>query len=168
MKNIQSKVNDIHQKLVKALSEIKEIPEDFLPHMVFVEEEKDGMPVYNRYSLTEILPCGNCILANPVTDEKEERDLSEINIDWLVTLWIRYNELIYPKKVYIEEKELCVFTYPLERFERNASNEEIITAWENTTDESLPVNKYTPDEFAELINDEMLNDRDYWVRFIEY
>lgn len=64
MENIQSRVNNLHQELVKSLCSIKEIPDDFLPHTVFVEEEGSdatgpGVPVYNKYELIRFLRTGN-------------------------------------------------------------------------------------------------------------
>lgn len=64
-------------------------------------------------------------------------------------------------------KKLWIFSYPMNRFERNASDEEIVCDYENHKDAESLVVKMTPQEFTALINDEMFNDTDNWVRAIE-
>ncbi len=64
-------------------------------------------------------------------------------------------------------KELWIFSYPMNRFERNASDEEIVSDYENHKDAESLVVKMTPLEFTALINDDMFNDTDNWVRAIE-
>lgn len=169
MSNIQSKVNELHQTLVKQLSNIREFPEDFLPHTVFVEEEVDGAPAYIKYNLTEIRPEGSCTLVNGNNEVSEDRHLEEINIDWLVTLWIWYEELIYPKKPdVVPQKELSVFLFPTERFERNSTNEEIVSDYEIDEGQDPCVEKYTPDELAAMLNDGEFVNQNMFVRFIKY
>lgn len=83
----------ISNRLIHNISQAKERPEGWLPHVVYVEEEGD-YPVYTMYKLEEIRPDGTCTLFNPKTDERDtQRHLYEINIDWLVTVWNRYQEL---------------------------------------------------------------------------
>ncbi len=65
------------------------------------------------------------------------------------------------------KKELWIFSYPIDRFERNASDEEIIKDYENNQNADSLVVKMTPQEFTALINDEMFNDMNNWVRAIE-
>lgn len=92
--NIQSKVNELHKNLVSRLCSIKEFPEGFFPHMVFVEEEDAGGVIYRQYLLTEIFENGDCTLINSINqDEREDSMLQEICIDWLVTLWNWYLDL---------------------------------------------------------------------------
>jgi uncharacterized secreted protein with C-terminal beta-propeller domain len=60
-----------------------------------VEEETErsldcGNSVYNAYNLIKIFPDGTCFLENPETRREEKRLLSEINTDWLITVWNRY------------------------------------------------------------------------------
>ena len=64
------------------------------------------------------------------------------------------------------DKELFVFTYSIDRFDRNIDVSEIIADYEKGHS-SEPTRKYTLDEFAELINDEMFDDVHNWVRIIE-
>lgn len=59
-------------------------------------------------------------------------------------------------------KELSAFLYPLKYFGRNVPDDEILSGWAGGC-----VEKYTPDEFAELVNDESFAGQEYWVRFIE-
>lgn len=71
-------------------------------------------------------------------------------------------------------KELRVFVWPYKLLPRNASDEEILKAWKNghmanpdyeEGDDLYEIEIYTPDEFAEKINDEYYFYTKY-VRFI--
>lgn len=64
------------------------------------------------------------------------------------------------------EEETWVFTYSIERFDRDASDEEIIADYERGNDDE-PTRKMTMDEFAALINDELFDDIHNWVRVIK-
>lgn len=216
---LQQQLNFIENELVARLSAITDTSR-ILPHTVYVEEEGEnekgeGISVYNRYSLTAINSDGSCTLLNPTTQESEtDRHLSEINIDWLVTLWDWHKEQQdepvienYPEFNLLEKplrllldvavheipcfeqshtydicakaiddlekanieppKELFAFLYPVERFDRNATDEEIVTDYNNIDSPEPEVEKLTPDEFAEKINDEFFNDQGNWVRFIK-
>ena len=91
--NYQKQVNELQQQLITRLSAITDRPDGWLPHLVYVEEEGDdengfGTPVYNSYRLIDFNLNGDCTLRNLITGEDDmERHLSEINIDWLVTVW---------------------------------------------------------------------------------
>lgn len=65
-----------------------------------------------------------------------------------------------------EVRKLHAFVWHFEHMDRNASDEEILKAWELQDNEVYNVNKYSPDEFAELVNDERFNDQEHYVRFI--
>ncbi|MDR1715396.1 MAG: hypothetical protein LBS20_06090 [Prevotella sp.] len=210
MNSVQSQINSLRQSLVEQLSNIPIFPEGLLPHTVFIEEESDaGYTVYNRYELLSISPDGSCTARNPDSGEITSLHLSEINIDWLATVWNRYRELsaIYRasrlehamklildvalleipcfeqsrtysacvealedcgKRQTENKRELCVFLYPSERFERNATDAEIIFDWENDEGQYPSTGKYTPDEFAAMLNDEEFINRNMYVRFIAY
>lgn len=167
--NYQKRVNELQQQLITRLSAITDRPESWLPHLVYVEEEGDdgngfGMPVYNAYRLVDFESDGRCTLRNLITGKDDtERHLSEINIDWLVTVWNYYHELSEKKPEQVPEPELRAFLFPIE-MSRNISDAELIKLW-NDNDDSIEV--CTPDEFAERINDESFNDMDNWVRFIK-
>lgn len=165
---LSDKVEAVQNELIDALCNIKEMPEGVLPHLVFVEEEaRDVSPVYNRYKLLRIIPENkSCIVFNPRTGQNEEEKffLSEINIDWLETVWKRY--LDCADKTEKDEPELYAFVWHFEHMERNVSDAEIIKSFEFQDNEIYSVNKYTPGEFAELVNDERFNDQEYFVRFI--
>ena len=95
---LQTKLTGLHEEIIGSLCSIEEIPEELLPHIVYVEEEKGlhlscGSSVYNVYNLTRIFPDGRCMLENPETGEEEQRHLDEINIDWLITVWNWYCDL---------------------------------------------------------------------------
>ncbi|KAA6302802.1 MAG: hypothetical protein EZS26_000972 [Candidatus Ordinivivax streblomastigis] len=165
--SLQKKFNKLHQEIVDALCRIEEFPEGLLPHTVYVEEGGDdsqecGNSVYNLYNLIKIRKDGSCILEHPKTGKEEERQLNKIITDWLIVVWDYYLDLSGTKEPEPTEKELAVFLYPVESFERNATDEEIISGWEDGS-----VEKLTPDEFAAMINDEGFNGSADWVRFIE-
>ena len=89
----QEQVKSLTDKLIANLCRTTKRPDGWLPHIVYVEEEGD-YPVYNRYELLDYTPEGICTLYNPRTDSrKNDFHLSEINIDWLITVWNRYIEL---------------------------------------------------------------------------
>lgn len=167
--NYQKQVNELQQQLIARLSAITDLPEGWLPHLVYVEEEGDdekgfGMPVYNAYRLVNFNSDGDCTLRNLITGEDDtERHLSEINIDWLVTVWNYYHELSEKKPEAVSEPELRAFLFSI-NMSRNISDEKLIELW-NGNGDSIEV--CTPDEFAERINDESFNDMDNWVRFIK-
>lgn len=96
---LQEKQKELEQEIIANLRAIPKMPEDLLPHTVYVEEEGEdadhyGVPVYTMYRLEEIRPDGSCVLYNPDSRERFPcRHLHEINIDWLITVWERYLEL---------------------------------------------------------------------------
>lgn len=91
----QEQVKHLSQNIIASLCQVSERPDGLLPHIVYVEEEgRDGYPCYVRYRLIDYRSDGSCTLQNPGTNAQEtDRHLSEINIDWLVTLWNYYKEL---------------------------------------------------------------------------
>lgn len=214
---LQQQLKAIENELIANLCAITDTSK-ILPHTVFVEEEGEnekgeGIPICNQYTLIAMNPDGSCTLLNPRNQESEtDRHLSEINIDWLVTLWNwhkeqqdvpivenyrEYNPLEEPLRRLIDvalleitcfdesvtydicanaidqlekakpTKERFAFLYPTERFDRNATDEEIVADYNNIDSPEPEVEKLTPDEFAERINDESFNDQEYRVRFIK-
>lgn len=91
----QEQERKLSQNIIDSLCHITERPDDWLPHIVFVEEEgEDGYPCCVRYNLTDYHSDGTCTLQRPNTDVREtDRELLEINVDWLITVWNRYIEL---------------------------------------------------------------------------
>lgn len=165
---LSEKAGAVQKELIDALCNIKGMPKGFLPHPVFIEEENDeGEPVYNKYKLVNIISeRESCILYNPRTKDIEDEEffLKAIDIDWLETVWKWYLECANIQEK--EEPKLYAFVWHLEHMDRNASDEEILKAWELQDNEKYNVNKYTPEAFAELINDERFNDLEYFIRFI--
>ena len=64
-----------------------------------------------------------------------------------------------------EGKELCVFLFPVDEYDRYATDEEIIAGYESGESD---VSKHSPDEFAAMYNDEDCGYASYWTRFIKY
>jgi|GEM_PF-1973557 hypothetical protein len=168
-------INYLHQQLgwvtqniIDAICSIKEMPEGLLPHTVFVEEENGkGEPCYTKYQMIDIDPVEKlCLINDKDTGFQEEISLETVSIDWLITFWNRYLELsgiIEP-----EPKSLYVFLYPAERFERNATDEEIISDFDTDEGQDPCVEKYTLNEFAALLNDGDFLNQNMYVRFIMY
>lgn len=191
-----SKRDQLHLEIIAKLSEITECPNEFLPHTVYVEDEsRDEHPLYHRYKLTAIQNEGLCTLLDPATRISEERCMSEINVDWLICLWNHYQNLCADQKIQPvpeqSEKELWAFVWNYNHMDRNAADDEILSAWKNgparsadeeilsawesgpsrgsdeEEDEEYEVEKLTPDEFAAYCNDGFFNDSNQHVRFIE-
>lgn len=260
----QEQINRLSERLVACLCRNTERPSGWLPHIVFVEEEgADGHPCYVRYELEDYHSDGSCTLFNPQTGVREtDRHLGEINVDWLVTLWNRYEELCleqhlifvadslppfrngdfvrltdeavaevrkafgdapadYRRNMLLQVKhvrqdeadgswhvgvqdiheddvqefaagnlrtataedllalsgkgQLYAFVWDCNFFGRNETDEKIIEIWKKGPARSLndaeddteyEVERLTPDELAERINDEMFNDLESYVRFI--
>lgn len=210
---LQEKQKEQEQEVITNLCSIPRMPEDLLPHTVYVEEEGEdeehyGMPVYTAYELENIRKDGSCTLYNAVSGERfSGRHLYEINIDWLITVWERYLELCLEQEIWkdnaitflkrhtdrpvkeirkfvdsdwdkclaytdnlkrflgVEDKETWIFSFPIDRFERDAPLNEIVADYERNP--KTQVEKMTPLEFTAKINDEMFNDQDYWVRTVE-
>ena len=59
-------------------------------------------------------------------------------------------------------KNVYVYVYPIEDFERNIPDNELIKAYRDGS-----VKRYSLDEFAELINDEGFDEVNNWVRIID-
>ena len=170
-------------QLVSALCGIRENPDGWLPHTVYVEEEGD-CPVYTMYRLLDIRKDGGCTLYNPQTGEHfTSRHLREINIEWLVTLWERYLEL-RPEKRAASVPETCpgkgtdirAFVWYCGLTGRNVSDDRLVRMWkesplrstENPEDETLyEVECLTLDELAERINDDCFAYTEDYVRFID-
>lgn len=220
----QEQAKSLTDKIVANLCRITKRPDEWLPHIVYVEEEGD-YPVYNRHELIDYEPDGNCTLYNPRTDSHEnDYHLCEINIDWLVGLWNRYVELSIEQGIWQDHavqilqqqtdageltirqfverhwqnllldddniiafnkwracneatnRQLYAFLWSCNFLNRDILDEELIAAWENgpsrskidEEDESLyEVEKLTPDELAERINDDSFAFAEDYVRFIE-
>ena len=91
----QEQERKLSQNIIDSLCRISERPDGWLPHIVFVEEEgEDGYPCYVRYNLLDSNADATCTLQRPNTDVQEtDRELREINVDWLITIWNWYKEL---------------------------------------------------------------------------
>ena len=57
-----------------------------------------------------------------------------------------------------------VYVFPVEEFDRNVSDSVLIKA---CCENNPVVHRYTPEEFAELVNDGRFDQFNYWVRIID-
>lgn len=106
--------------------------------------------MWNKYGETlDYLPDGECQLLNVITGEEEPGALCEIEIDWLVTVLNWYGELTGKHVEAENPKELRVFIYHIDKFERNASDEEILKYWENSNGNNMEIMCYTPNELLD-------------------
>ena len=89
---LDAQLRGLSNKFIAELSRLPFSPDGWLPHIVYVEEEGD-YPVYTMYKLEEIRKDGSCVLFNPQSGERfYNRNLHEINIDWLDTVLRWYYE----------------------------------------------------------------------------
>jgi len=65
-----------------------------------------------------------------------------------------------------QEKELWIFSYSIDRFDRDVLDEHIVDYY-NREDNYQAVRKMTVNEFLSLLNDEMFDDVNNWERAIE-
>jgi hypothetical protein len=158
----------VTQNIIDAICSIKTMPKGLLPHTVFIEEENEkGEPAYTKYQIVDIDPIEkNCIIYDKETDFQEEISLESVNVDWLITIWNRHLELSGQDEP--EPKSLYAFLYPAERFDRNATDEEIIADYEIDEGADPCVEKYTLDELAAMMNDGDYINQNMYVRFIEH
>ena len=196
---IQEKQKALEQEVIANLCAIPKMPENMLPHTVYVEEEGEdgyghGIPVYTMYRLEEIRTDGSCTLYNAESRERFTcRHLHEINMDWLVTVWERYLELCVEQDIwkgnavaflkdrtgkpeeeiisFVEtswdkcqaytdnlkaflgedkDREIWIFSFPLDEFERDVPAGKIIVDYENNP--ATRVEKMIPLEFTANIN----------------
>ena len=66
-------------------------------------------------------------------------------------------------------KKTYIYAYPFDRLPRDSKDQDIINDYNrmNLKKDELPVRKYTVEEFCALVNDDMFNDQEYFVRAVE-
>lgn len=99
----QQKHEALLQEVVAKLRTITDRPKNengaWLPHTVYIEQEGEdsqgrGVPVYTQFKLLDFDTDGACTLLNVALDEVEDNYyLSEIQLEWLITLLNWYDEL---------------------------------------------------------------------------
>lgn len=95
MKTFKEQQDDLVKEVVKNLCQIKDTSQ-LLPHVVYIEEENEtGEPEYNKYTLLEIRNDGGCSVldCNGIRID-QMYSLSDINVDWLITIWDRHIDLL--------------------------------------------------------------------------
>ncbi len=163
--NYQIKYQELRQEIIGKLLAIKDRPEGWLPHVVYVQDENcdssdPNTQLYNQYRLLDYQESGECQLLNK--DGREEPGaLREIETEGLITILNWYGELTGIDVSAPKPKELLVFVYPIE-INRDITDKTLIKYWNEGR-----IEVHTPDEFAALINDEMFDDAHNYVRFIE-
>lgn len=108
-----------------------------------------------------------------VTQSSHEDDLYSFVTDKKVSF--NHNSRGFSDYDFCAEKELWAFVWNYNHMDRNAADEEILSAWESgpsrgsdeEEDEEYEVEKLTPDEFAAYCNDGFFNESNQHVRFIE-
>ncbi len=97
-----------HDDLIKQVAEnLCLIPDasHLLPHTVYLEDVgADGAPEYNKYQLLEIRKDGGCSLldCNGIRID-EHYSLTDINLEWLITIWERHLEMLIEGKGWRED-----------------------------------------------------------------
>jgi hypothetical protein len=156
-------LDTIYDDLIGKFSSVKDF-KDILPHTVFVEEDQeDGDPDnerrYHRYFLQAVLPHGQALLSDPHTNIRQQVDLRAINIEWLITIWEAYQSFLITK-------ELRIFLYPVDNFDRGTPDEEILAAWREDIGQTSEIYSYAPQEYAAEFNDENSGVASHWMRCI--
>lgn len=152
--NLRGIVQDrlIHAAKRKSLSEA-----------VFLEDlDCEGNTHYMPVVLTEIYPDGRCAVMFPYENE-ELRSLSDISFDSLLEVLQKLDPVADMDDPC---DGVCIYTYPVSRFDRNVPDAEIMADYERDDETKEPVRKYTVDEFAALLNDEQFDEQSNWVRAI--
>ncbi|MFR9546478.1 MAG: hypothetical protein SNJ29_13010 [Rikenellaceae bacterium] len=163
--NFQIKHQELRQEIIGKLLTIKDRPEGWLPHVVYVQDEDcdsaaTNAKLYTQYSLLDFQESGECQLLNLDTNEVEPGALCEIDTEGLITILNWYGELT-GNHIYADEpKRLLTFVYPI-KMSRNITDKTLIKYWNEDK-----IVGYTPDEFAALLNDEMFDEQSYYIRFI--
>ena len=89
-------------------------------------------------------------------------------ISFVETSWDKCQAYTDNLKAFLGEdkdREIWIFSFPLDEFERDVPAGKIIVDYENNP--ATRVEKRTPLEFTANINDECFDDRNNWVRAIE-
>lgn len=165
--NYQQKLQNLRKEIIAKLTSITDRPEGWLPHTVYVEQEGAdnqgrGIPVYTEYKLLNYFPDGECELLNVALNEVEPGGLCEIEIEWLITVLNYYGELTGERIEDDPQKELRAFTFSTEL--RNITDDELRSRWRNNDPQ---IKSYLPSGFAALLNDELFDEQNYYVRFLE-
>lgn len=136
----------------------------FQAEPVFIKEfDSEGTVHLTRVLITEIYTNGQCVVTYPY-DNEEQRSLADLCLDSLLHLL----HLVEPEfDLTCSLDDYGVYAYPVSRFSRDASDEDIISDYMNNSNDDDPVRKYTIEEFLSYINDECFNDLGYWVRLLK-
>ena len=112
-----------------------------------------------------------CAIAKPTAHGAAEKFYAELTTHNRVLLINRACELYNGGELRKQspdesDSEIFAYVFPASRLERNATDEDILTDYENHQDEDIVTQKLTPDEFAAYCNDGCFIPSDQYVRFI--
>ncbi|MFR9543451.1 MAG: hypothetical protein SNH27_15550, partial [Rikenellaceae bacterium] len=156
---------ELRQEIISKLLSIKDRPEGWLPHVVYVQDEDcdsadPEAKLYTLYKLLDFQDSGECQLLDIETNKTEAGALCEIETEGLITILNWYGELT-GNHIYADEpKRLLTFVYPI-KMNRNITDKTLIKYWNEGK-----IVAYTPGEFAALLNDEMFDEVNNYIRFI--
>ncbi|MFR9545941.1 MAG: hypothetical protein SNJ29_10235 [Rikenellaceae bacterium] len=163
--NYQIKHQELRQEIIGKLLSIKDRPKGWLPHVVYVQDEDcdsadPNAKLYNQYQLYDFQDSGECQLIDLKSGKMEGGGLCEIETEGLITILNWYGELTGNHIEADEPKRLLAFVYPI-KMNRDITDKTLIKYWNEGR-----IVAYTPDEFAALLNDEMFDEVNNYVRFI--
>ncbi|MFR9542460.1 MAG: hypothetical protein SNH27_10445, partial [Rikenellaceae bacterium] len=96
--NYQIKHQELRQEIISKLLSIKDRPEGWLPHVVYVQDEDcdsadPEAKLYTLYKLLDFQDSGECQLLDIETNKTEAGALCEIETEGLITILNWYGEL---------------------------------------------------------------------------
>ncbi len=165
--NYKIKHQELRQEIIDKLLTIKDRPEGWLPHVVYVQDEDcdsadPDAKLYIQYQLYDFQDNGECQLIDLTRGTMEAGALCEIETEGLITVLNWYGELTGNHIHADEPKELRAFVFPIE-LGRDITDEDLLTLWR---DNDSNITSYLPCGFAALLNDEMFDEHNNYVRFI--
>lgn len=173
---------------VREYDEYGEVPSrEWLDEHGGVVEEKEfrTQEEYNAYSmgLADAAEWDDTMLLCPVFSENAATDCSHCR-EWRAFFSDRKSDVYCPDcgKLILNhptddscsggtgqeaKSRLWAFVWNFEHMPCDVSDEELIKAWRTPNSNDFLVQRYTPDEIAKQINNELFNDMELYIRFIE-
>lgn len=150
--------NSYKASLIRRLAAIRDW-NIVLPQVVHLLPEHSA--VCSPVILCDIMQ-NKCKIMTSLSGETEQRELKAFCIEDLERIYD-----LYAAAKTVPERSVFVWNDTL--LQRNASDDDIIAAFEKHTDDTVQIARYEPDEFAALFNDGCIpSPGEYNMRFIEY